>query len=173
MQRRGDGTGRRPFVSRLLDLYPTARPPTPALDTAGDRGVLADRLIAAGADLLICYLLIEAPAAYLLGAATGATWGPAAPLLSLVALAPLYVTYSFAFEWRYARTPGKVWRGLTTVTAGGDRPTLRASAVRNLLRYVDGIGVPPVVVGTVAALRSPRGRRVGDRLAGTLVVRTR
>ncbi|MFC7154383.1 RDD family protein [Halomarina halobia] len=164
-----------PWTSRLLGLFPTARPPVPALDTAGDRDVLADRALAGIADLFACYLLVELPALYLLDALAGGTLVTAAvaPALSVAALVPLYVTYSFGFEWRYSRTPGKVWRELTTVTGDGDPCTLRASAVRNLLRYVDLLGVPPLVVGVVSAVRSPTGRRLGDRLAGTVVVRTR
>lgn len=165
----------RSLLSRLLDLYPTRQPPTPALDTAGNRAVLFDRGLAAFADLSVCLLLVETPVVYLLDVASGGTLleTPGVPLLSLVALAPLYVTYSFAFEWRYARTPGKVWRELTTVTTAGRPPSLWASAVRNLLRYVDGVGVPPLLVGTASALLSSTGQRVGDRLAGTVVVRTR
>ena len=56
---------------------------------------------------------------------------------SLLVLAPLYLTYSFAFEWRFGRTPGKVNRGLLVVTEDGGDPGVRACAVRNLLRYVD------------------------------------
>lgn len=169
------GDAARPWTSRLLTLFPTTQPPAPAMETAGDRDVLRDRILAAGADVAVCYVLVELPALYLLDVLVGGTilGAPSAPLLSLVLLLPLYVTYSFAFEWRYARTPGKVWRVLTTVTTDGRPCTLRASAVRNLLRYVDLVGVPPLVVGVVVAARSPDGQRVGDRAAGTVVVRTR
>lgn len=168
-----DGT--KPWVSRLVGLYPTAQPPTPALETAGDREVLADRLLAGFADLLVCYLLLELPVLYVLDVLAGGAVAssPFAPALSLALLVPLYVTYSFGFEWRYARTPGKVWRELTTVMVDGSPCTLRASALRNLLRYVDLVGVPPLVVGMASATASPRGQRVGDRLARTVVVRTR
>lgn len=175
VQRPGSAGGARSALSRVLDLYPTGQPPTPALDTAGDRGVLLDRGVAALADLLICFVVVEAPLLYLVDALSGGRFleTPGVPLLSVVVLAPIYVTYSFAFEWRYARTPGKVWRDLTTATTDGRPPSLRASAVRNLMRYVDGVGVPPLLVGTVSALSSSSGQRVGDRLAGTVVVRTR
>lgn len=176
MVRRPGSAGQvRSRLSRLLDLYPTSQPPTPALDTAGDRAVLLDRGLAALADLFACFLLLETPLIYLVDAASGGTLlgTPGLPLLSVLVLAPIYVTYSFAFDWRYARTPGKVWRGLTTTTSDGGTPSLRASAVRNLLLYVDGVGVPPVLVGTVSALLSSSGQRVGDRVARTVVVRTR
>ncbi len=175
VQRPGSAGEAGTLLRRVLDLYPSGDPPRPALDTAGDRDVLFDRGVAAFADLLACLLLIEAPLASLLDTLAGGTLleTPGVPLLSLVLLAPIYVTYSFAFEWRYARTPGKVWRDLTTATPDGQVPSLRASAVRNLLRYVDCVGVPPLLVGTVSALLSRDGQRVGDRLARTVVVRTR
>ncbi|WP_254538559.1 RDD family protein [Halomarina litorea] len=175
VQRPGSAGRARSALSRVLDLYPTSQPPTPALDTAGERAVLYDRWFAALADLLVCFVLVEAPLLSLVDTLSGGRFldVPGVPLLSVVLLAPIYVTYSFAFEWRYARTPGKVWRDLTTATTDGRPPSLRASAVRNLLRYVDGVGVPPLLVGTVSALWSVSGQRLGDRLAGTVVVRTR
>lgn len=164
------------MIDRFLDRYlPTRQRPEPDLDTAGERSVLIDRGIAALIDLLACYLLIEVPVLYVLSELFPAEFealGGTAVVLSLVLLLPVYVTYSFALEWRYARTPGKVNRGLVVAMADGEACTARAAAVRNLLRYIDLIGVPPVVVGSVAAVLLG-GPRVGDVLAGTLVVRTR
>lgn len=164
-----------PWSSRLLSLYPTSGRPRPALDTAGNRDVLFDRGLAALFDLLICYFVIESPVLYLLDALTGGALSEWPLLLpaSLAVLAPLVSTYSFGFEWRYGRTPGKVWRGLVVVDEEGGDPGLGAVATRNLCRYVDYLGVPPVVVGAVASLLSARGKRVGDLLARTVVVRTR
>lgn len=164
------------MIDRLLDRYlPTRQPPEPKLGTAGERSVLLDRGVAALIDLLASYLLIEVPALYVLSELLPSEFealGGAAIVLSLVLLLPVYVTYSFALEWRYARTPGKVNRGLVVVMADGGSCTAKAAAVRNLLRYVDLVGVPPLVVGVVAASVLD-GRRVGDVLAGTVVVRSR
>ena len=161
------------WSSRLLSLYPTSQPPRPALDSAGDRDLVGDRVLAAGFDLLVCLFGLEAPVLYVLDAFTGGAFGESALFLpvTVAALAPLVVTYSFVFEWRYARTPGKVWRGLVTVTDDGTPCTGSASAVRNLCRYLDYLGVPPLVLGIGVALTSAEGKRLGDRLAGTLVVR--
>lgn len=163
------------MMERLVDgLWPTRRQPAPVLDSAGDRGVLVDRVVAAMIDLALCFLLVEAPVVYLLGelfpAAYAGLGGYVVPL-SLAALLPIYATYSFAFEWRYGRTPGKVNRGLLVVTADGDPCSLQASALRNLSRYVDLLGVPPVVLGLVVMLATD-GRRIGDILADTVVVRS-
>ena len=162
------------MIDRLFDRFlPTRYRPAPSMETAGEAGVLLARGAAVLLDLLICYLLLELPVFYaasvLFRGAFEARAGSLA-VVSLLLLAPLYLTYSFAFEWRFGRTPGKVNRGLLVVTADGGRPDVHAVAVRNLLRYVDLLGVPPLVLGAVVALATG-GRRVGDHLAGTVVVR--
>ncbi|OAQ53416.1 hypothetical protein HTG_08020 [Natrinema mahii] len=144
------------------------------IDTASDRDVLLARAGAAAIDLFVCYVLLEFPLIYAASVVFSEPYealGGDAVFLSLVALVPLYVTYSFVCEWRYGRTPGKVNRGLLVVMADGRECTLRASAVRNLCRYVDLLGVPPLVLGLVSALAAD-GRRVGDLAAGTIVVRS-
>ncbi|QCC58552.1 RDD family protein [Natrinema thermotolerans] len=163
------------MIDWTLDGFlPTRRQPAPRVETAADRDVLLARVAAAAIDLVLCYVLLEFPLIY---AASVVLSGPYEALggyvvfLSLVALLPLYVTYSFVCEWRYGRTPGKVNRGLLVVMADGRECTLRASAVRNLCRYVDLLGVPPLVLGLVSALVAD-GRRVGDLAAGTIVVRS-
>jgi uncharacterized RDD family membrane protein YckC len=163
------------MIDRLFDsLLPTRYRPAPAMETAGDPRVLLARGTAVLIDLFICYVLLELPVFY---AASVLFRGPfearagGLAVASVLVLVPLYLTYSFAFEWRFGRTPGKVNRGLLVVTADGGRPGVRAVAVRNLLRYVDLLGVPPLVIGAVVALATG-GRRVGDHLAGTAVVRT-
>jgi uncharacterized RDD family membrane protein YckC len=164
-----------PWASRLLSLYPTSQLPRPALDTAGDRSVVLDRMLAAGFDVFVCLFVVEAPLLFIADALTAGLLRDS-PLffpITFLALAPLVVTYSFAFEWRYARTPGKVWRGLVTVTDEGEHPSVVATGVRNLLRYVDYLGVPPVVLGVATALASADGKRLGDYAGRTVVVRTR
>lgn len=159
---------------KLDGFLPTRRQPAPLLETAGDRDVLLARGGAAAIDLFVCYVLIEFPAIYAFSWLFRGTYealGGYAVALSLVVLAPLYASYSFVLEWRYGRTPGKVNRGLLVVMADGRPCTYRASAVRNLLRYVDLLGVPPLVVGFVVALATD-GRRLGDHAAGTVVVRS-
>lgn len=174
----GSGLARAGTVTgSMLDSFlPTRIPPSAALGTAGTRSVLVDRAAAAGIDLAICYVLLELPVIYLISELFPGRFealGTAGLALSLAFLVPVYITYSFFFEWRFSRTPGKVNRRLVVATADGAPCTLRASAIRNLLRYVDLLGVPPLVVGLVSAVVSPSGRRIGDVAAGTLVVRAR
>lgn len=162
------------MIDRLFDrLLPTRYRPAPAMDTAGESRVLIARGLAVAIDVLLCYVLLELPVLYVASVLFREPFEARAGVLavgSLLVLAPLYLTYSFAFEWRFGRTPGKVNRGLLVVTEEGAEPGLRACAVRNLLRYVDLVGVPPVVIGSVVSLFTG-GRRVGDLLAGTVVVR--
>lgn len=159
----------------VRDLNPSRIPPRPVLRSAGDRSVLLARIVALSIDLVLCYVLIEIPLLYLvLELVPGSLEAleTAAVGLSLLGLIPVYLTYSFYFEWRRSRTPGKGQRGLMVAMTDGRPCTLRASAVRNLLRYVDFLGIPPIVLGLLSAIVSPTGRRIGDRAAGTLVVRT-
>lgn len=163
------------MIDRVLDgLLPTRRQPAPAMGTAGDRRLALDRSVAAAIDLLLCFLLIESPLLFVFAELFPDAWeamGGYAPIVTLLVLLPIYISYGFLLEWRYGRTAGKVNRRLMVVMADGSRCTMWASAVRNLLRYVDLLGVPPLVVGLVAMLAGD-GRRVGDYLAGTRVVRS-
>lgn len=145
------------------------------MHTVADGRVLWDRTVAVVIDLVLCYIVFEIPLIYVLSElfrAEYAALGGSAPILSFALLVPIYLTYTFVLEWRYGRTPGKVNRRLLVVMADGSPCTLQASAVRNLLRYVDHLGLPPFVVGLFLA-RLGEGRRLGDRLAGTVVVRSR
>lgn len=160
---------------RIPDIWPSSRPPQPNLATAGRR-LLVDRAVAAAIDLLLCYAVFVAPVVYvaLLVSPEFGALGPTAVLISLALLVPINLTYTFVFEWQYSRTPGKVARSLMVATVDGEPCTLKASAVRNLLRYVDGLGIPPLIyaVGVVASAGSSSGQRVGDRVADTVVVRS-
>ncbi len=67
------------------------------------------------------------------------------------------------------RTPGKRMAGLRVVRADGGPIGPREAVLRNLLRAADALPVG-YVVGTLACLADPRFRRLGDLVAGTLVV---
>ncbi len=163
------------MIDWTLDGFlPTQRQPAPVLETADDSDVILARGAAAAIDLFVCFALIESPVLYVASVVFGDAYealGAAIVPLSLLALLPIYATYSFVLEWRYGRTPGKVNRGLLVVMADGRECTYRASAVRNLLLYVDLLGIPPLVIGLVAALVTD-GRRLGDLAGGTVVVRS-
>jgi uncharacterized RDD family membrane protein YckC len=78
--------------------------------------------------------------------------------------------YAAAFEWAWAgRTPGKALLGLRVVRHDGGPVELRDAVLRNLLRGVDGLPVG-YVVAVIAVVLDPKLRRLGDLVAGTLVV---
>jgi uncharacterized RDD family membrane protein YckC len=90
--------------------------------------------------------------------------------LYLIALFTVFWIYPVLFEvLRDGQTIGKKAMGLRVVHANGTPITWIASIVRNLLRVVDML---PLVYGFgfIAGLIDPRGRRLGDMVAGTLVV---
>ena len=87
----------------------------------------------------------------------------------------------FLFAWGYhlyfevfhgGRSPGKKWLHLRVVAEGGYPVTLVRSAVRNLVRIVDVLPLPYGVAG-VCMFLDRKGRRLGDLVAGTVVVRER
>jgi uncharacterized RDD family membrane protein YckC len=91
-------------------------------------------------------------------------------------LVAVYLTGAFLLDWAYfagteilmrGRTLGKKAVGLRVVSRGGGTASAGALVTRNLLRIVDFVvGVPLMVI-------DPLSRRLGDRLAGTLVVHDR
>lgn len=70
------------------------------------------------------------------------------------------------------RTVGKVAVGIAVVGEDGTSCTFGAATVRTLGRFVDGLPVASLV-GLVSIALTNRRQRIGDLLAGTMVVRTR
>ena len=88
----------------------------------------------------------------------------------------------FVIQWGYyvlfealwdGQTPGKRWLGLRVVQDGGYSVTFAASAARNIARVIDMQPGFVYLVGIVAVAISKTGKRTGDHLAGTIVVRER
>ena len=73
------------------------------------------------------------------------------------------------------RTPGKRAIGLRVVHSGGEPLSFRGSVLRNLIRVVDlqpsVSGIPSGLIGAVCILINKRAQRLGDLVAGTMVVR--
>ena len=80
------------------------------------------------------------------------------------------VMFDILFEVRAGgRTPGKRVLGLRVVLADGRPVGLRASAVRNVLRLVEGLPLS-YVPAIVSILATSSNQRLGDLAAGTVVV---
>ena len=92
----------------------------------------------------------------------------------------LYLILLFVIEWFYpvlfelfydGRTPGKRALGIRVVHDDGTPVGWSASVVRNLLRFVDWLPLF-YVLGFVSMVLNSEFRRLGDIVAGTVVVYT-
>ncbi len=84
------------------------------------------------------------------------------------------ILFTGAFESLFGRTPGKHLAALRVRSVPGGRATALQLVFRNALRVVDMFPLPagiPGFIGIVATLFGKRRQRVGDRLAGTVVLR--
>jgi uncharacterized RDD family membrane protein YckC len=133
---------------------------------------LGSRLVATLVDLLIKGAVVIA--LWVIAASTGNDEAGGFVVAGLlVATFLVWFGYDVAFETLASgRTPGKRAAGLRVVRLGGEPVGFLASAVRNLLRLVDGL--PGIyAVGAASVLLSRHNQRLGDLAAGTLVVRER
>jgi uncharacterized membrane protein SpoIIM required for sporulation/uncharacterized RDD family membrane protein YckC len=88
----------------------------------------------------------------------------------------------FALQWGYfflceaffaGRTLGKKALGIRVIGEGGTPITKDAAALRNLLRIVDVQPAGSSMIGLGLVALHPRAQRLGDIVAGTVVVRDR
>lgn len=128
-------------------------------------------------DLLVCYGAVIVLALVVVLAAMGGgieTGGIGAAAkagmgLVLVALFAAQWVYFVVCEALYGRSPGKMAVGVRVVTTSGRPIGWRAAALRNLLRAADLLPVG-YVAGVVSMALSSRFQRLGDLVAGTMVV---
>ena len=112
-----------------------------------------------------------------LGIAIGFLTADLGPWLFLGIYGPVFLLietgYDIAFETlNDGRSIGKRSFGIRVVRDGGEPVDFRASAVRNLIRLVDGI-LTLYMGGVLAILLSRKNQRLGDAAASTLVIRDR
>ena len=92
--------------------------------------------------------------------------------LSILSFFVLWFGYGIVLEWYcHGKTIGKRIFNLRVVDEHGLQLTFAQIAVRNLMRFVDCLPALYLVGGT-ACLLSRRSQRLGDVVAGTVVVRT-
>jgi uncharacterized RDD family membrane protein YckC len=94
-------------------------------------------------------------------------------VVALFVLAQFVVETGYFIFWEMVtngRSPGKVLAGLRVVRRDGLPINLRSSVLRNVLRIVD-ILPENYVIGLVSMLLSLSGERLGDHVAGTIVIR--
>ena len=91
-------------------------------------------------------------------------------LFSIISFA-IYFGYDVAFEvLADGQTPGKRWTGLRVLRDDGRPVDLLSSAIRNVVRLVDGLPLS-YLPAMVSILVTKRNQRLGDLAASTIVVR--
>src|SRR5438128_10590179 len=82
--------------------------------------------------------------------------------------------YFAFFEWLWSgQTPGKRWMKLRVIREDGRPIGFFEAMVRNLLRNFDVMPSPFYSIGLISVFATDRDQRVGDLVAGTVVVRER
>ncbi len=143
-------------------------------DVAAPYGSLGDRLIGTLVDWLVAFGVF-----FFLGmliaprfggaTATGFELNGAPALAVLVPVTLLLLAYFVLLEAGVGATLGKLVAGTQVRGTEGGRASLRAALIRNLMRLVDGIAV--YLVAAITVLLTKRNQRLGDLVAGTVVVR--
>jgi uncharacterized membrane protein SpoIIM required for sporulation/uncharacterized RDD family membrane protein YckC len=140
----------------------------------GSRAAAAvlDLLIITAAELAIWILVSESSSVFF-GRSSGLQKMSSAWVIAVVGL------ISFALLWGYyvffeaiwdGQTPGKRRMSIRVVQDGGYSVSFGASAVRNLVRFVDLQPGATYGLGLVSMIISKSGKRLGDIAAGTIVV---
>jgi len=94
--------------------------------------------------------------------------------VAILILFLIFAGYFAFFEWIWSgQTPGKRWLKLRVIREDGRPITFWEASVRNLLRSFDMMPFPFYSVGLISVFSTNRDQRVGDMVAGTVVVRER
>ncbi|BAW03307.1 RDD family protein [Nocardia seriolae] len=140
---------------------PVARIPTRAA------AFLLDLLVQIVLGILLMLVLV----ALLVWADADAAWRDAA---TLVAVVSALIGYPVLFEtFSRGRSVGKMAVGLRVVRADGGPIDFRHAVTRGLAGIVDFWILGTGLIAIVVSMCSPNARRVGDALAGTVVVHDR
>jgi len=120
------------------------------------------RLIAVFIDHLIAFALTMCAVALI---------PPEYPIAKAVSLFAVYLAYFAVFEALWSRTVGKFFQGLVVRKLDGRPCDWPAALIRAGLRIIE---VNPLLLGGlpagIAVISNSRKQRIGDIIAGTLVV---
>ena len=134
---------------------------------------VGSRALAQGADVLVRLVALSLIAS-IFGAVGLLRGGTTEYIVTTVGAFLLLFGYPAFWEARFdGRTIGKRALGLRVVTVDGAPITFGQASIRSLLSIVDFFLPPLGVVATWTVLLGKRNQRVGDHLAGTLVLRER
>jgi uncharacterized RDD family membrane protein YckC len=135
---------------------------------------LPSRFVAGLLDALVQLVLL----AVVGGIATAVSFdvsSAAAAALGIVVLVLVLIVYPVAFETLLrGRTPGKAAMGLRVVRDDGGPIGFRQALVRGLAgAFLERFGITLFLGAIVSMLLNPRNKRLGDLLAGTVVLQER
>lgn len=80
--------------------------------------------------------------------------------------------YYVFFEGKLGATLGKMAIGLKVIKIDGSPCDIQAAAIRNILRIIDALPFA-YLIGAISIWISDLNQRLGDRVAGTTVVRAK
>jgi uncharacterized membrane protein SpoIIM required for sporulation/uncharacterized RDD family membrane protein YckC len=128
------------------------------------------------AAIVVAILLFVFMGSSALSASAGAQgrWGTLVAVLVALVVFLVVWGYFLLFEaLNDGRTPGKRLMGIRVVMDTGHRLTFTAAAVRNLVRVADAQPLFTYLLGFGLVLFHSQHKRLGDIVAGTIVVRDR
>jgi len=137
---------------------------------------LPSRALGLALDVLIMLVLLLV--VLLVMSAIGADVDPAlAAAVSLITTVGVFVGYPLLWETlTRGRSPGKYAMGLRVVRTDGGPIVFRHALARALAGFIVDFGLLSLftgLIGIVVSASTARGQRIGDLLAGTVVVRER
>lgn len=127
----------------------------------------------------VAFVLFMLLMAWLASGAKSTTPAPKTPDPSGVWAAAIFFLIVFLVQWGYftlfeafwgGRTPGKRLFRLRVIEQSGRSITFMDSLSRNLLRVVDGFPGLLYLVGAIFLFSTQRCQRLGDMVAGTIVI---
>src|SRR5438270_6227608 len=138
---------------------------------------IGNRFLACAFDHALQMLMIGLLYIVLINAANGLNFSDMskwAIVLLIIAVFIIWTSYFVLFEWMWnGQTPGKRWLKLRVIREDGRPVTFWEAAVRNLLRTADMMPAPFYSIGLISVFVSLSDQRIGDMVAGTVVVRER
>ncbi|GAA0544838.1 RDD family protein [Halorubrum ejinorense] len=115
--------------------------------------------------------LVDIVASLVAATAVSGVVGVASDGLAGLAFLLVFVGWYVVSEAVWGRTPGKAFAGIRVVDEDGDEIGARAAVLRNVTKIIGGASLLLILAGVVSIADSRENQRLGDRFAGTLVVR--
>ncbi|USG67699.1 RDD family protein [Brevibacillus ruminantium] len=92
--------------------------------------------------------------------------------LAIILIVLFLLNFGYFFFWEYFRagqTPGKRWMKIRVIQENGQSLTFLSAVIRNLFRIIDSMPTG-YMLGSLVSFFHPRDKRIGDLVAGTIVV---